>query len=170
MKAAIIGCGVVGKKRALALGDHELTIAVDTSHDRARELAKLKNCSSTSSDYRDALDNDEIDLVMISTTNEFLAKIALDAVTAGKHVLVEKPAGRISEELVPIIKAAEKNNVFVKVGFNHRFHPAVLKAKELVDSGALGPLFFIRGRYGHGGRLGYEKEWRACPENPAGVN
>lgn len=168
MKAAIIGCGVVGRKRALALGDHELVIAVDTSQDRARELAKLNNCSSTSCDYRDALDNDEIDLVMISTTNESLANIARDAVTAGKHVLVEKPAGRTSQELVPIIDAAEKNDVFVKVGFNHRFHPALLKAKELVDSGAIGPLFFIRGRYGHGGRLGYESEWRAQPEKSGG--
>jgi predicted dehydrogenase len=49
----------------------------------------------------------------------------------------------------------------VKVGFNHRFHPALQKAKSLFDEGAVGPLLYIRGRYGHGGRLGYEREWRA---------
>ncbi|MBA3938130.1 MAG: Gfo/Idh/MocA family oxidoreductase, partial [Planctomycetes bacterium] len=47
--------------------------------------------------------------------------------------------------------------------FNHRYHPALLKAQELVAAGALGELMFCRARYGHGGRLGYEKEWRADP-------
>jgi len=54
------------------------------------------------------------------------------------------------------------------VGFNHRYHPAVRKAKELVSSGALGELMYLRGRYGHGGRPGYEKEWRADPERSGG--
>ncbi len=49
----------------------------------------------------------------------------------------------------------------MKVGLNHRFHPALLKAREIVDGGQPGPMMFIRGRYGHGGRPGYEKEWRA---------
>ena len=168
MKVGIIGCGAVGRKRALALGEHELVIAVDPFLERARDVAQLKNCNSVSTDYQDALNNDQIDLVFISTTNEFLAKIALDAVTAKKHVLVEKPAGRNPKELIPIIETAKRNNVFVKVGFNHRFHPALLKAKELVDSGEIGPLMFIRGRYGHGGRLGYEKEWRSIPEKSGG--
>ncbi len=168
MKVGIIGCGAIGRKRALALGSHELVIAIDTSLERAREVARLKKCSAVSTDYEDALKNNEIDLILISTTNEFLAKITLAAVTAGKHVLVEKPAGRTPEELIPIIEAAKRNNVFVKVGFNHRYHPALLKAKQLVDSGVVGPLMFIRGRYGHGGRLGYEKEWRAIPQKSGG--
>jgi len=49
------------------------------------------------------------------------------------------------------------------VGFNHRYHPALLKAHELVDAGELGELMFVRGRYGHGGRKGYDREWRANP-------
>ena len=51
----------------------------------------------------------------------------------------------------------------VKVGFNHRFHPALRKAKQIFDGGELGPLMYIRGRYGHGGRVGYDREWRADP-------
>ncbi|MDD1701395.1 MAG: Gfo/Idh/MocA family oxidoreductase [Methanoregula sp.] len=168
MRVGIIGCGVIGKKRALALGNHELVIAVDPFIERAREVAQLKNCTSVSTDYHDALTDDSIDLVFISTTNEFLARIALDAVAAKKHVLVEKPGGRNPEELVPVIETAKRNNVFVKVGFNHRFHPALQKAKQLVDAGEIGPLMFIRGRYGHGGRRGYEKEWRAIPEKSGG--
>jgi len=168
VRVGIIGCGVIGKKRALALGDHELVIAVDPFIERAREVAQLKNCTSVSTDYHDALNDDSIDLVFISTTNEFLARIAHDAVAAKKHVLVEKPGGRNPKELVPVIETAKRNNVFVKVGFNHRFHPALQKAKQLVDSGEVGPLMFIRGRYGHGGRRGYEKEWRAIPEKSGG--
>jgi predicted dehydrogenase len=66
------------------------------------------------------------------------------------------------------VQAAERHQRLVKVGFNHRFHPALLKARELVDQGHLGPLLFVRGRYGHGGRVGYEKEWRCVPEISGG--
>jgi predicted dehydrogenase len=75
-------------------------------------------------------------------------------------VLVEKPAGRRPAELAPLVAAALRHNRIVKVGFNHRFHPAIARAKALADDGVIGPLRFIRGRYGHGGRPGYEKEWR----------
>ena len=51
----------------------------------------------------------------------------------------------------------------VQVGFNHRYHPGLRQVRAWVDSGVAGPLMFLRGRYGHGGRIGYEKEWRADP-------
>src|SRR5262249_8046796 len=51
--------------------------------------------------------------------------------------------------------------VFSGVGFNHRFHPAIKQAKKLLDENAIGPLMYIRARYGHGGRVGYDREWRA---------
>ena len=63
MKVGIIGCGAVGRKRVLALGNHELVIAVDISIERAREVAQLKNCTTVSTDYHDALDNEKIDLI-----------------------------------------------------------------------------------------------------------
>ena len=56
----------------------------------------------------------------------------------------------------------------MRVGFNHRYHPALRKARALVDAGALGELMFMRGRYGHGGRIGYEREWRADPRISGG--
>src|SRR6185312_15091618 len=63
---------------------------------------------------------------------------------------------------------AEQKQVCVRVGFNHRYHPAFQKAYELFKSGALGPIMFIRGRYGHGGRVGYNQEWRADPKLSGG--
>ena len=82
--------------------------------------------------------------------------------------MVEKPAARNSAELLALIAAAESQKVCVQVGFNHRYHPGFQKAREIVDSGVLGPLMFIRGRYGHGGRPGYEREWRSIPEISGG--
>ncbi|HJT77157.1 MAG TPA: Gfo/Idh/MocA family oxidoreductase, partial [Gemmataceae bacterium] len=87
----------------------------------------------------------------------------LAAVEAGRHVLVEKPAGRRPAEIAPVVAAARQHKRIVKVGFNHRFHPAFIKARELFDAGVLGPMMFVRGRYGHGGRVGYDREWRADP-------
>jgi predicted dehydrogenase len=71
-------------------------------------------------------------------------------------------------ELDRLIAAARAHDRRVRVGFNHRYHPALLQARVLVDSGALGPLMFIRGRYGHGGRPGYDREWRADPVRSGG--
>jgi predicted dehydrogenase len=56
----------------------------------------------------------------------------------------------------------------VRISFNHRYHPALQKARSLVDEGILGPLMFLRGRYGHGGRPGYDREWRSDPLKSGG--
>jgi predicted dehydrogenase len=90
------------------------------------------------------------------------------AISAGMHVLVEKPAARSVGELLDLPSLAAKYNVRVRVGFNHRYHRAFQQARFLVDSGILGPLMFLRARYGHGGRLGLEKEWRAQPRRSGG--
>jgi predicted dehydrogenase len=106
--------------------------------------------------------------VVISTLHDSLAVITLAAIEARKHVLVEKPAARSARELEPIMAAARKKGVKVHVGFNHRYHRSLRKAKEIFDSGVLGELMFIRARYGHGGRVGSDKEWRAKPELSGG--
>ena len=79
---------------------------------------------------------------------------------AGKHVLVEKPFGRNAEEALPIVTLAGRKNLRVKAGYNHRYHPALQKAHEMFDRGDIGRALFLRCCYGHGGREGYEKEWR----------
>ena len=64
--------------------------------------------------------------------------------------------------------AAERAERRVKVGFNHRFHPGTRRAVDEALSGGHGDVMFFRGRYGHGGRPGYEKEWRADPRVSGG--
>jgi predicted dehydrogenase len=161
---AIIGCGLIGQKRCKALGQHRLVAAADVDEGRARRLAELSGHDPiVSSDWRAIVNRSDVELVIVAATNHVLAEITHAAIEAGKHVLVEKPAARAAAELEPAIRAAPSRGVVVKVGFNHRFHPALLKAKEIFDSGGVGPLMFIRARYGHGGRVGYDREWRADP-------
>ncbi|MEI7999336.1 MAG: Gfo/Idh/MocA family oxidoreductase [Candidatus Omnitrophota bacterium] len=168
MNVAIVGCGLIGKKRALALGPHQLLLVVDSDIKRAQAIAALGSQAKVSADFNDVIKNPHIDIVIVSTTNDKLAEITIEAVKAGKHVLVEKPAGRNLKEIEEIAKLAQNNKVMVKVGFNLRYHPALLKAREIVNSGVMGELMFVRGRYGHGGRVGYDKEWRAIPEISGG--
>jgi predicted dehydrogenase len=160
---AIIGCGLIGRKRARALGDAKLVVCADVDEARAESLASgFPGCEGTT-DWRAAAERSDVDIVIAATTNDALVPVSLAAVEAGKHVLVEKPAARNSKELEALIEAANRQKVRVRVGFNHRYHPALLKARELVDAGELGALMFVRGRYGHGGRKGYDREWRADP-------
>ena len=161
LNVAIIGCGLIGQKRAKALGTSTLTAAVDVDLRRAEALAQGK--APALADWREALALPGVDAVIISTLHNSLAEIARGAIAAGKHVLMEKPGARQPAELADLPALAAENNVVVRVGFNHRYHRAFRKARELVDSGALGPLIFVRARYGHGGRVGYDREWRADP-------
>jgi predicted dehydrogenase len=164
----IVGCGLIGQKRAKALDSRTRLVAcADTHIEKAAALAHLHQASAYA-DWRQVLSAPDVDLVVISTLHDSLAEIALAAISAKKHVLIEKPAARTWLELEPLIHAAKEANVRVRVGFNHRYHPAIQKAKELVDADALGELMFIRARYGHGARLGYETEWRADPKLSGG--
>ena len=161
MRLAIVGCGLIGRKRAVAATGHQIVIVCDRDEGRAHELADITKAHAVT-DWREAVKAD-VDAVIVAATHDQLAGIAIGAIEAGRHVLVEKPAGRTLTEVQAIAAAATKHKRIVKAGFNHRFHPAFLKAREIFDSGVLGPLMFIRARYGHGGRVGYEKEWRAQP-------
>jgi predicted dehydrogenase len=83
-------------------------------------------------------------------------------------VLGEKPAALTTGQSDEVARAALRAERLVKVGFNHRFHPAIARAVAEVSSGRHGELMFLRARYGHGGRVGYESEWRARPELSGG--
>ena len=160
---AIVGCGLIGQKRAQALREAQLVMCVDVDLGRAQKLAQIAPGVSATTDWHTALDRPEVDIVVVATTNAALAEITLAAVQAGKHVLVEKPAARRASEIEPVMVTTQQAGVQVRVGFNHRYHPALLKARELFAAGALGEMMFVRGRYGHGGRIGYDREWRADP-------
>jgi predicted dehydrogenase len=164
----MIGCGLIGQKRSHNLPSGSVTVACDLNLDRAQKLAaQSPGCIATDSVER-AVNSPNVDVVMIATLNATLAPIAMQAVLAGRPVLVEKPAGISVAELRKLATLATHCGVMVRTGYNHRYHPACLKALEIFRSGALGPMMFVRGRYGQGGRIGYEKEWRADPKLSGG--
>ena len=157
----IIGCGLIGSKRAQALnGMGNIIVCADTDLKRAQTIANSAGALAIS-DWHQILSMPEVDAVVVATLHDSLAEISLACINAKKHVFVEKPGARLSGELIPLMSAAEQMGVMVRVGFNHRYHRSVLKAQEIVESGELGNLMFIRARYGHGGRIGYDREWRA---------
>jgi predicted dehydrogenase len=167
MKVGIVGCGLIGGKRADALAGSEdrLVATFDVVADRARALAvkhKAEPCATLEGLLAKS------DAVVIAATNDQLTALSAAAVRAGKHVVVEKPAARSARELEPLVALAREKGVTVKVGYNHRFHPAAQKARAILDSGDCGDVMFVRGRYGHGGRVGYDKEWRADPDKSGG--
>jgi predicted dehydrogenase len=157
---AIIGCGLIGQKRAKALGAGRLVACADINLDRANALAGPAGAAAFQ-DWRRAVRHPEAVVVVVATLHDSLAEITRGAIEAGRHVLVEKPAARYASEIADLLALADAKGVRVRVGFNHRYHRAFRKARQLVDQGALGSMMFLRARYGHGGRLGYEREWRA---------
>ena len=165
---AIVGCGLIGQKRSKALAGARLVACADLDHARAETLARSAPNAIACDDWREAVAHPDVSIVIVATTNDVLAPIAAHALRSGRHVLVEKPAGRSVLEIDEVRAAAFDGGRLCRVGFNHRYHPALRKAREIVDEGALGSLMFIRGRYGHGGRPGYDREWRADPVRAGG--
>jgi predicted dehydrogenase len=165
---AIVGCGAVGHKRARALSGCRLVACADIRRESAEALARTVPGAVADDDWRIAVTRAEVEIAVVSTTNDALAEVARFAAEAGKHVLIEKPAARSVAEVDGLVDAAARSGVLVRVGFNHRYHPAFLKVRDILQTGALGDLMFVRGRYGHGGRVGYDKEWRAVPAMSGG--
>ncbi|MGP0086607.1 MAG: Gfo/Idh/MocA family protein [Steroidobacteraceae bacterium] len=161
MRWGIAGCGLIGQKRAAALRalGHDVMVVSDVVHERALALAGTFG-ADVAEDWQALAASPKVDAVVVATSHEWLSPVAVRCLDHAKHVLVEKPAGRNLAEVKAVAAAGLRSSRMVKVGYNHRFHPAIRKARDIVDSGALGNLMFVRGRYGHGGRLGYEKEWR----------
>ena len=169
MNYAIIGCGLIGKKRLAGLPPgSKLAVACDTNLARAEELVKLAQTGRAVADFKQAVADPQVDAVIVAVINSALTEVSAAAIRAGKHVLVEKPAGISVKQIDELIALADRQGVCVRVGFNHRCHPAFRKAREIYESGVMGELMFVRARYGHGGRVGYDKEWRADPKLSGG--
>jgi predicted dehydrogenase len=169
-QVAIVGCGLIGAKRAAALPDRWDLVAVhDVDAARAQALAAAHGAAEVVASADAAASRAGGDgLMIVATQHDGLVPAALAAVDGGCHVLVEKPGARSAAELQPLATAAQTGKRLVRVGFNHRFHPSVLAAAELLASRRYGEVLLIRARYGHGGRLGYEQEWRADPQRSGG--
>ena len=168
MNIAIIGAGLIGRKRAKALPKNvKIKTICDINQESCLQLAEECECDSES-DWKKVVRDKKIDAVIISTTNNYLSPIAVEAIRNGKHVLIEKPGARNPQEYKRIIDAQKKNKVVVRLGYNHRYHFAIMKAKKIISNKKYGRVMFIRAKYGHGARLGYGNEWRFNPKISGG--
>ncbi len=167
---AVVGLGRFGSKRIQAImhdSRARLRVVTDVETERARDVSAEMGCAYTMT-WQQAVTRDDVAIVIVSTSTQFLSSIALGALLAGKHVLCEKPFGRTADEVLPLVMAAKDNKLSLKVGYNHRYHPALKRAHELFRGGAVGRTHYLHCMYGHGGRLGYEHEWRTKPECAGG--
>ena len=108
----------------------------------AKALANKYGFANSTSDYKEILKDEAVDLVMITTRHDLHAKMVIESIKAGKHVFVEKPLAIYSEELDAIIQTYQEqlgngNGKSLTVGFNRRFSPFVQKAKQLLGQGKI---------------------------------
>ncbi len=163
----VIGCGRIGAKRADALAPQDTFIACcDLDAVAAEQLARQHGARACASAQE--LLSLEPDVVVVAAVHDQLAALTELALMSGAHVLVEKPAGVSAAQIERLIECQRLNGRLVKVGFNHRFHPGIARAVAEVHSGRHGELMHLRARYGHGGRPGYDREWRVQPLRSGG--
>ena len=169
IRAGLIGCGLQGWRRAKVVSEHgdKLVIVADVNEGKAKALANEIKCEITTN-WKDVIARSDVDVVMVCTPNYLHAPMSMAAMRNGKHVLCEKPLARSPCEAERMIKVAEETGMKLKCGFNLRYHPGVRQARRWFDGGVIGEIDFIRIRYGTGGRLGYDKEWRANKEMSGG--
>jgi predicted dehydrogenase len=163
LSLALVGAGGIGKLWADGIReakDVELKMVVDVNEESAKEIAKGFPGCEIAKDVTEALKRADIEAVLVATPHKWLAPISYAALTAGKHVFCEKPSGVNAAEIKKNLDLAKEKKLVYMPGFNHRYHPAYMKAREMLEAGEIGKLDFIRARYGFGGRPGYNKEWR----------
>jgi predicted dehydrogenase len=167
---AIVGCGRVGRRRADAAAADARTVirAVADPDGGAAEAVAVATGAVVVGGWEAAVSSPEVELVVVATPNAYLVPVAEAALAAGRHVLMEKPMGRSLAEAERLAAAASVSGRVLKVGFNHRYHPGIGELLGVVRSGRLGRLVHVLARYGHGGRPGLEREWRADPDLAGG--
>ncbi len=147
LRCAVIGTGGVGLDHltSLSLCARATAVAVAESHpDRAKEATERFKISRSYSDYRELLDQADIDAVTIALPNHLHAPIAIEALKARKHVLLEKPMAMNAKEASKVIDTAMKMKRTLMVGQNFRFTRATQMAKLLVQRGDLGDIYHAR--------------------------
>lgn len=147
VNVAVIGTGNMGKhhvRNYVEIPGVKL-VAIADLNEQARELATKFGCKYYK-DYNEMLDTEQIDAVSIAVPTFLHEKIALDVISHGKHVLLEKPIAPTIEAGKRIIAAARKHNVILMIGHIERYNPAILKLKDLIDAGTLGDIMSITAR------------------------
>lgn len=170
INVGIIGAGYLGQKRAEIIRSCRLgsiRIICDKDLKKAAFLAGKFSCGYTD-DWRKVIKDARIKAAVVATTNDCLASISSAALRKGLNVFCEKPMARDIREARSLCNVSLKSKGIFSVGFTLRFHPAIRKAWQLSRQGAIGRILFCRAVYGHGGRKGYDRQWRMKEEISGG--
>lgn len=138
----VVGCGFVGRGAHVpAFNDIEgarLVAVADPDERRRGKVTKKYDVRSSYDDSADLVKDPDVDLVVVAVPTPLHAKVALEAIEAGKHVLCEMPLAPSLEEADELIDAARRHGVCLLPGLTFRFTPTFVKVKELISRGAIG--------------------------------
>jgi predicted dehydrogenase len=167
MRFGLIGYGTIGAVRAESLAQTpgaELRIIAEVIPGaRARACERWKNVRVIE-DFRDLVAAPDIDAVIVSTPPNVHRLHCETALAAGKHVLCEKPLASTVEDCRAIVATAERRGRTLATGFNYRFYPAVVKARELIESGRIGEIVHVASFAGHPGGPEFTHHWVHDPD------
>lgn len=146
VRIGLIGYGYWGPN--LARNFHQLpeawlTACADADPTRLAEAGRLYPFTQTAADYRELLENEHLDAIVVATPARSHYEIALAALQHGKHVLVEKPLAMTSAQVRDLSDCARASDRVLMVGHTFEYNPAVWKIKELLTSRAIGDLYYI---------------------------
>jgi predicted dehydrogenase len=147
LKVGIIGTGSISDPHFQSYAnnpDVEIYAVCDLNEERAREKAKTYGASQVYTDYRVMLADPQLQAVSICTWNNTHAPVSIDALQAGKHVLVEKPLCQTVEEALRIEAAVRESGCVLQVGFVRRYSSTAGILKQLIDAGELGEIYYAK--------------------------
>lgn len=148
VRVAVIGCGAIAQIVHLPvlsrMPDVRLAAIVDPDANKLHMLAEKYKIPQYFTDHQKCLALDDLDAVHICTPNHFHSAMAIDALSAGKHVLVEKPIARTVEETEAMVTEAKKRKKILMVGMNNRFRPDSMILKNFVEGKELGNIFYTK--------------------------
>jgi len=144
----VIGAGRAGLIHAVnfakGIKNARLTAIVDPNRETAEQACRELELDLYYQDYRQALENDGVDAVVVVTPTAYHKDIVVAAADAGKHILCEKPMAMTVAECDEMIAAAENNNVVLQIGFMRRFDQSFVYAREQVRQGAIGDVVLVK--------------------------
>ncbi len=170
MKIAVAGVGAWGVNHVRAFarvkGVEVAAVCDGSAEARAKALA-LAPKARAESDLGAVLADASIEAVVLATPAVTHAKLALDVLAAGKHVLVEKPLALSGADAAAVVSAAEQAGKVLMVGHLMLFHPAVERLRKMVQSGELGKLFYLYAQRVNLGRIRQDENalWSLAPHD-----
>jgi predicted dehydrogenase len=165
IRVGFIGCGRISDLHALGYKDHpdsEITAVNDLDTISAAARAKEWGANKVYDDYRKMLDDPDIDAVEILTPQKLHEKMVIDAASAGKHILIQKPMTTDLASADRMIHAAKAGGKIYKVIENYIFYPPITFAKQLIDNGEIGTPMTMRIKFISGSSGGWdvpEESW-----------